>query len=214
MVCGDPNLRNFYVFLDHNQDVYIYGENSCRLVRLLKKKRQAFQSKQTILQKVRANDPQIKELQIAIASIDAKIASIVKAMHTESQKFVSCFDVAILPRLNVNQMKKSLSISKGVKSDLGWIGHCKFHDSVKKHFSLIEKTFLEVSEARSTRDCSRCGRCSPPGKSSIFSCCNPTCRLVIARDVNSCLNIMQFALMRYLKLCAERRDFIERNGGI
>lgn len=98
MVCGDPNLRNFYVFLDHNQDVYIYGENSCRLVRLLKKKRQAFQSKQAILQKVRANDPQIKELQIAIASIDAKIASIVKAMHTESQKFVSCFDVAILPR--------------------------------------------------------------------------------------------------------------------
>jgi hypothetical protein len=98
--------------------------------------------------------------------------------------------------MGVQKMLESKGLSKKVKAVLGRMCHLRFFDSLQFKMSKRATTLLKVSEAFTTKLCSQCGRCSPPGLSRVFRCFNYRCQFVCGRDENAAINIAKFAFLR------------------
>jgi putative transposase len=109
--------------------------------------------------------------------------------HQESRKLVNRFGFIAVEELSVNRMVHNHCLAKSI-SDAAWAAFVAML-SVKAGWA--GRSFLAVSPAYTSQDCSRCGhRQKLPLRERTFCC--PCCGLELDRDHNAALNILLVGL--------------------
>ncbi len=106
-------------------------------------------------------------------------------LHKLSHHYTSRYDVIFLERLRVLNMVKNHSLAMSI-TDAAW-------STFKGMVGYKAKLMLEVESRDSTIDCSRCGNKVPKSLAIRIHRCD-RCGLVIDRDYNASLNILQRGL--------------------
>ena len=106
-------------------------------------------------------------------------------LHKLSAHYASRYDVIFLERLKVLNMVKNHSLAMSI-TDAAW-------STFKDMIGYKAKLMLEVESRDSTIDCSRCGNKVPKSLAIRIHRCD-RCGLVMDRDYNASLNILQRGL--------------------
>ena len=106
--------------------------------------------------------------------------------HKLSRKLVDAYDLIVYEQLTITNMVKNHRLAKSI-SDAGW-GQlmCFTEYKAEEAGTLVEY----VIAYNTTQLCSRCGKLVPKTLATRIHCC-PYCRLVLARDHNSAITVLQ-----------------------
>ena len=118
-------------------------------------------------------------------------------LHKLSTQYVSKYDVIFLERLRLTSMVKNHSLAMSIM-DAAW-------STFKKMVAYKAKLMLEVESRNSTIDCSRCHNKVPKTLAVRIHVCD-RCGLILDRDYNASLNILQRGL-KMLGVPQELREF-------
>ncbi|MGI0008599.1 MAG: RNA-guided endonuclease InsQ/TnpB family protein [Nitrosopumilaceae archaeon] len=105
--------------------------------------------------------------------------------HKLSTQYARNNDVVFVERLAKLNMVKNHKLARNI-IDSGWGTFCNMLDHKCK-------MMIEVSARNTTTDCSRCGNAVPKSLAVRIHCCDK-CDLVLDRDYNASLNILQKGL--------------------
>ena len=107
-------------------------------------------------------------------------------LHKVSAEYSSKYDVIFLERLRILNMVRNHHLARHIL-DSGW-------GTFKAMLEYKAKMVIEVESAYTSVDCSRCGHTVPKSLAVRTHRCD-RCGLVIGRDYNASLNILQKGLM-------------------
>jgi putative transposase len=110
--------------------------------------------------------------------------------HKESRKLVNAYQVIVFEDLAPMEMGKSRGIRKSIL-DVAWTQFIQM--TVSKAVEAGRRVIL-VNPKNTTKMCSSCGEIVPKALSVRVHAC-PHCRLVLDRDENAALNILQRGLL-------------------
>ncbi len=117
-------------------------------------------------------------------------------LHKESAKLAKTYGTIVFEKLNIKGMVKNHHLAKSI-SDAGWSQFITF--TTYKAESAGGR--VELVDARNTsQDCSGCGAKVPKPLSQRTHSC-PSCGLVLDRDLNASLNILNKSLSRRKPSC-------------
>lgn len=118
--------------------------------------------------------------------------------HKLSKYLVSKYELIAAEKLNIKGMVHS-TLAKSIM-DAGWAG---FLWKLSYKLETLGRTFIQVNPAYTTQRCSRCGAIVPKKLSERVHSCS--CGLVLDRDWNSAINILQLAIDSQHPLAAGKR---------
>lgn len=119
-------------------------------------------------------------------------------LHKISTEYARKYDIIFLERLRISNMMKNHHLARHIQ-DSGW-------GTFKTMLGYKAKIVVAVEPAYTSIDCSRCGNPVPKELAVRTHRCDK-CGLVIDRDHNASLNILQRGLSSYLSLLpVERRE--------
>ena len=117
-------------------------------------------------------------------------------LHKESAKLAKTYGTIVFEKLNIKGMVKNRRLAKSI-SDAGWSQFITY--ATYKAESAGGR--VELVDARNTsQDCSACGAKVPKPLSQRTHSC-PWCGLVLDRDLNASLNILNKSLSRRKPSC-------------
>ncbi|MFX0080087.1 MAG: RNA-guided endonuclease InsQ/TnpB family protein [Candidatus Hermodarchaeota archaeon] len=122
-----------------------------------------------------------------VAQVHRKIRNQRKDFHHKlSRKLVDAYDLIVYENLKITNMVRNHNVAKSI-SDAGW-GQlmCFTEYKAEEAGTLVEY----VSAYHTTQRCSRCGKLVPKTLATRIHRC-PYCGLVLARDHNSAITILQ-----------------------
>lgn len=97
-------------------------------------------------------------------------------------------DVVVIEDLKIRNMLKNRRLAKAI-SDAGWY---QFRVWLDRYSRIFNKTLIVVPPNYTSQDCSNCGKRTPKKLSERIHSCE--CGLVLDRDHNAALNILQKGL--------------------
>lgn len=122
---------------------------------------------------------------LKLKQIRWKIKDLISEIHHKLALFlVKNFDCILLPSFETSDMVTKLH-SKVARAMLGWT-HYRFKQFLKYKAEEYSCEVVEVSEAYTSRTCTRCGKQQNIGSKKIMKC---SCGLVLDRDLNGARNI-------------------------
>jgi putative transposase len=127
------------------------------------------------------------------------------ARKTASTLITSC-DLIAFENLKIANMVRNRRLSKSI-SDASW---GKFLQWVKYYAAIHAIPIMAVEPAFTTQNCSQCGTVVKKSLSVRTHIC-PSCGIVLDRDHNAALNIVQTALFCWWVLCALQAREQERS---
>jgi putative transposase len=117
---------------------------------------------------------------------------------------VSNFKVVLVPRLSYHQLARTGTLSSRTVRMLQSMRHCAFVDVLRQQAASSQSgcIVLEVSEAWTSKTCSRCGHLHHElGAATQFHC--PHCDFTASRDGNGAKNIWLRFVMTSLYAAVE-----------
>jgi transposase len=195
IICGDPNVKTFWELMDFSGNCYRLGFNESGKIRALRRILAGLQSKRDTADN--ENDKSVFDTQME--RVRRSIKNTVDTMIGFVTSWMSEFDIAILPRMNVKSMLERGGISHASKGILATMSHCRAYDTLQFKMTKLGHTLVKVGEAYSTQRCCLCGSKSPPGLSRVFKCTNPKCRSIMRRDGNAIRGILHQAIAKASK---------------
>ena len=127
-----------------------------------------------------------------------RIRNLVDEVHKKAALWlIKTFDIIVLPKFNSTQMshrRKRKVNSQTVRKMMSW-AHARFRNRLLSKAEEFGKTVItSVSEAYTSKTCSRCGYIKRNlGGSKVFKC--DRCGLQINRDLNGARGIFLRALL-------------------
>lgn len=106
-----------------------------------------------------------------------------------ARSYVEKHALVAVEKLRVSKISKESNLSKSI-NDAGWY---KFKRILKFKCDELERLFIEVKPAYTSQDCSRCGYRKKKELSERTHCCE-SCGLILDRDHNAAINILQSAV--------------------
>ena len=177
----DLGLKEFYV------DSTGFSKENPRFLRKGEKKLKKLQRQVSRCKKGSKNRTKRK---YKLAKLHCRVANQRKDFCGKAAKdVVMSNDVVVLEKLNIRKMVKS-RLAKSI-SDASWGAFC---NQLERYSELYHRTILYVNPAHTTQACNACG-CLPTKKITLnvrtYKC--EHCGLVLDRDLNAAINILQFA---------------------
>lgn len=122
-----------------------------------------------------------------VTRLNAKIADTRKTyLHQQSAMVVKTYDLVAVEDLNIANMKRHPTMARSIH-DASWGA---FYQMIAYKAERAGKTFVKVPAKNTTQRCSGCGVLVPKSLAVRTHSC-PECGLVIDRDWNASLNILQ-----------------------
>jgi len=109
-------------------------------------------------------------------------------LHKLSRKYADKYDMIAVEKLNISGMVKNHHLAKSI-SDAGWN---MFSNMLSYKMKILGKHFIQVNPRYTSQKCSGCGELVSKSLSVRTHIC-PHCNLIIDRDENAALNILQLA---------------------
>jgi putative transposase len=122
-----------------------------------------------------------------LARVHRKVRNQRKDFHHKlSRKLVDTYDLIVYEQLTITNMVKNHHLAKSI-SDAGWGQLMRFTEyKAEEAGTLVEY----VNAYHTTQLCSRCGKLVPKTLATRIHKC-PYCGLVLARDHNSAITVLQ-----------------------
>jgi transposase len=182
LVSIDPGVRTFLTCYDPNGAVIEVGKNGIERLQKIGKVQYDVRKKMGSV-----GNRQRYNMQRCIDRLAKKKRHLVDSIHYNASKWLAnTYDYILLPRLNLNKIKRSKQKS--------WM-HCRFHDLLQYQCTKTKSRVIECTEEYTSKTCGRCGVLNNQlGSSKRFQCVNPRCGYTIDRDFNGARNIMLKAL--------------------
>lgn len=127
-----------------------------------------------------------KKQKVKVQNIHKKIKNVRNDyLHKQSTKLVTEWDLIVLEDLQIQNMVKNHKIAKSI-ADVSWN---KFASMMKYKAEWAGKEVVFVNPSNTSKTCSNCGYIQnmPLGK-RVYDC--PKCNLVLDRDYNAAINIL------------------------
>lgn len=177
----DLGLKEFYV------DSTGFSKANPRFLRKNEKKLKKLQRQLSRCKKGSKNRTKRK---YKLAILHSRVANQRKDFCGKAAKdVVMSNDVVVLEKLNIRKMVKS-RLAKSI-SDASWGA---FRTQLERYAELYNRTILYINPAHTTQACNACG-CLPTKKITLnvrtYTC--EHCGLILDRDLNAAINILQFA---------------------
>ncbi len=118
--------------------------------------------------------------------------------HKLARNYVNNYDLIVTEKLNIGKMVKNHSMARGI-SDAAW---GNLNQKIAYKAENAGKLFVQVDPRNTSQMCSGCGTMVPKALSQRVHDC-PACGLVLGRDHNSSLVILERGL---LKVRSERPE--------
>jgi putative transposase len=190
IIALDPGVRTFLTGFDGHRFTQFGGGDFSKIARLCR----CLDKLQSRIAKAKCKLK--RRLRMASFRLRQRIRNLVDELH----KQVACYlthnyKVILLPTFETSNMvakvKRRIG-SKTARTMLTW-AHYRFKQTLKHQAELRSCEVVEVSEAYTSKTCTKCGQVHTKlGGSKIFKC--PNCGHCIDRDFNGALGIMLRAL--------------------
>lgn len=119
-------------------------------------------------------------------------------IHQETRKLVNRFGLIALEALIVRNLIKNPKLAKSI-ADAAWSA---FIDTLLAKAEEAKRTVVRVNPAYTSQNCSACGhRQEMPLSVGVYEC--PACGLILDRDHNASLNILEQAVGRHGRVTPE-----------
>ena len=177
----DLGLKEFYV------DSTGFSKENPRFLRKSEKKLKKMQRQ---LSRCKKGSKNRRKRKFKLAKLHARVANQRKDFCGKAARdVVTSNDVVVLEKLNIRKMVKS-RLAKSI-SDVSWGA---FRTQLENYSKLYNRTILYVNPAGTTQACNACG-CLPTKKITLnvrtYKC--EHCGLILDRDLNASINILQSA---------------------
>jgi putative transposase len=190
VIALDPGVRTFLTGFDGEQFLEIGKSDFGRIARLC----QHLDKLTSRMSKVNAK--QRRAMRRAALRIRQKIRSLIDELHRQTACYLTKnYRIIFLPTFESSEMvakvKRKIR-SKTARAMLTW-AHYRFKQTLKHQADRRGITVIEVSEAYTSKTCTRCGHIHTKlGGAKVFKC--PNCKYEIKRDFNGALGILLRAL--------------------
>ncbi len=185
IVAIDPGVKNFATVYSEHIAGKIGADAVERIIRLCKVLDQLY-SKRT-----QAKAKKKRKLNKAINRILLRIEHLRDELHKKTAAFLTKnFKVILLPTFETQEM--IVSLNSKVARRMATLSHFRFKTYLKFKAKMNGATVVDLSEAYTSRTCTRCGQQLTPESTRRMLC--PSCGLTIDRDINGARNIFLRAL--------------------
>lgn len=184
VVALDPGVRTFQTFYSPSIAGKLGGGDFGHIVRL------CFYLDDLYSRISKAKCRQKKRMRQAAFRIRTRIKNLIDEIHHKAAHWVgTMFDVILIPTFETSQMVSKLH-SQTARAMLTWV-HYRFKQFLIQKAVELKAGVIEVSEAYTSKTCSRCGSIQGIGSRKVLSC---RCGLRIDRDYNGARGIFLRAL--------------------
>lgn len=184
VVALDPGVRTFQTFYSPSL-AGKFGANDFGLIVRL-----CFYLDDLYSRMSKAKCRQKQKMRQAAFRVRARIKNLVDEIHHKAARWLcTMFDVILIPTFETSQMVSKLH-SKTARAMLTW-AHYRFKQFLTQKAVELKAQVVEVSEAYTSKTCSRCGSVQEIGSRKVLSC---RCGLRIDRDYNGARGIFLRAL--------------------
>ncbi|MEG4347513.1 transposase [Microcoleus sp. A003_D6] len=186
----DPGIRTFITGYDSAKVIEIGSGDIGRITRLCQ------YLDELIGKMARVSAKQRRAMRKAAGRIRSKIQNLIEELHKKAAHFLTTnYHVIFLPTFETSQMVRRAQRKinkKSARQMLTW-AHYRFKQIIKHQADRNGSIVVDVSEAYTSKTCSKCGHIHRKlGGSKVFKC--PNCQTVIERDLNGARNILLRAL--------------------
>jgi putative transposase len=190
VIALDPGVRTFLTGFDGQQFLEIGSSDFGRIARLC----QHLDQLTSRMSKVNAK--QRRAMRRAAFRVRQKIRNLVDELHRQTACYLTKnYRIIFLPTFESSEMvakAKRKIRAHTARAMLTW-AHYRFKQTLKHQALTRGVTVIEVSEAYTSKTCTKCGHIHVKlGSSKIFKCLN--CNHEINRDFNGALGILLRAL--------------------
>lgn len=184
VVALDPGVRTFQTFYSPSLAGKFGFNDFGHIVRL------CFYLDDLYSKISKAKCRQKKRMRQAAFRIRTRIKNLIDEIHHKAAHWLcTMFDVILIPTFETSQMVSKLH-SKTARAMLTW-AHYRFKQFLTQKAVELKAAVIEVSEAYTSKTCSRCGSIQGIGSRKVLSC---RCGLKIDRDYNGARGIFLRAL--------------------
>lgn len=184
VVALDPGVRTFQTFYSPSLAGKLGGGDFGHIVRL------CFYLDELHSRISKAKCRQKQRMRQAAFRIRVRIKNLIDEIHHKAAHWLcTMFDVILIPTFEASQMVSNLH-SKTARAMLTW-AHYRFKQFLTQKAVELKAQVIEVSEAYTSKTCSRCGTVQEIGSRKVLSC---RCGLKIDRDYNGARGIFLRAL--------------------
>lgn len=184
VVAIDPGVRTFQTFYSPSLAGKLGGGDFGHIVRL------CFYLDELHSRISKAKCRQKQRMRQAAFRIRVRIKNLIDEIHHKAAHWLcTMFDVILIPTFETSQMVSKLH-SKTARAMLTW-AHYRFKQFLTQKAVELKAQVIEVSEAYTSKTCSRCGTVQEIGSRKVLSC---RCGLNIDRDYNGARGIFLRAL--------------------
>jgi putative transposase len=190
VIALDPGIRNFITGFDGH-----YGyqfTNSKDLEKIAKI--QAYRAK--LHKNLRGKSLRHKQkIKSKMARLNKKIFNLTKDLHRKVASWMSKnYRIVFVPSYRVKKIySKNKSNKTNRKNQLNWAWF-RFRQTLEYHCAKNGSVVVEVSEAYTSKTCSKCGHVHQKlGSNKVFKC--PHCNHLLDRDLNGAINIFLNSLV-------------------
>jgi len=184
VVALDPGIRNFITGFDGHSGYQF--TNSKDLERLAKI--QAYRAK--LHKNLRGKSlKQKQKIKYKMSRLNKKIFNLTKDLHRKVAAWISNnYRIVFVPSYKVKKIySKNRSNKTNRKNQLNWAWF-RFRETLEYHCAKNGSVVVEVSEAYTSKTCSKCGHVHKKlGSNKVFWC--PECGHKLDRDLNGAINI-------------------------
>jgi putative transposase len=184
VVALDPGVRTFQTFYSPSLAGKLGSGDFGHIVRL------CFYLDDLYSRISKAKCRQKKRMRQAAFRIRTRIKHLIDEIHHKAAHWLcTMFDVILIPSFETSQMVSKLH-SQTARAMLTW-AHYRFKQFLIQKAVELKARVIEVSEAYTSKTCSRCGLVQEIGSRKVLSC---RCGLKIDRDYNGARGIFLRAL--------------------
>jgi putative transposase len=187
----DVGLTTYIVDSDANE-----VENPHHLKKALKKLRR----EQRRLGKCQKDSINREKQRIEVARQYERVKNLGEDFHHKlARHYVDRYDLVVTERLSINSMIKDHRFARSI-SDAAWES---LNHKIAYKAENAGKLFVQVNPRNTSQLCSKCGVIVPKTLAQRVHCC-PNCGVILGRDYNSSLVILERGLQ---KIRSERPEF-------
>ena len=184
----DPGVRTFQTLYSPDGIIGKFGEKTLINMKKLHIKLDQLQSVRSKISPKKLR--RVRNIKLKEKKVRKKIRDIVSNLHNQTGSYLSKnYNNVILPEFGISKLVRDAKLASSVKREMM---SYRFYDFKQKlnHLCNVSGTKLTiVSEAYTTRTCTRCGQINNNVKGNKEFTCNH-CNLKIDRDINGSRNIL------------------------
>jgi len=132
-------------------------------------------------------------MKLKIKKLEQKIKNITNELHSKTINYLTTnYNTIIMPKTVISSMVKTgdSNIIKDTKRQLLGLSHFKFREKLKQTCERRNCTYINVSEAYTSKTCGKCGEIKKDLKGDkIFTCGRNECDYSCDRDIHGARNI-------------------------